>query len=169
MSFLFPACRWAPRDTEGRKGVFSPWPEGVRPWKLGGREESAQVQGKPAQSRSFCGLSVWDRTGSPSLNASLLPSTATLPAYHHNLPHWICKDRHTPSLNLGWPEAPLPASQSKTFLPPATTHLRASGELASFEFIPLELPHPQHPCTPQPTPLLLRSKAFGCHVSFKAS
>lgn len=165
-----PANRHPEAGREGRKGLFPPWQEEVKPWKMGDREESSQVQGKPPQSRSFCGLNAWDRTGfiSPvdGFPHPECPSTATLPVFHHNPPHWIREDRYTPSLNLGWPEAPLLASQSKTFKPPATT---LSGELASSEFIPLEAPQPLHPPAPWTTPLLLRSKAFGCHVSFKAS
>ena len=90
MSFLLPACKWASRGTEGRKGLFSPWQEGN--WEAE-RSQPRYRESQPNHVASVGSMhetgqvssALW--TGSLSLNASLLPSTATLPAYQHNLPH----------------------------------------------------------------------------------
>lgn len=149
---LLPSCLQTGTQRHGGKdGAFLP---GERKQGHGNREaEGSQLgHGKSQPSLVASGLNARGRTGFISpVDRFPLPERSSpsqqshVTTYDRDLPQRICKDGHTPSLSLGWPEAPLPASPSKTFSLPATAPLRASGDLASSQFIPLELPRPWPP------------------------
>lgn len=169
MSFPLPACKRAPRSTEGRTGLCSPWQE--RNWEA----ERSQPRSRESQpSRAASGSSVPEKDTSHQ-PCGQLPSPWTLLSFPAQPRcQFLITTHQTESVRTGIRHHLTSAGlQHHHQLPGArASHcqlLHMSEHLVSQHHPNLFHCNSLTPRTPQPTPLLARSEAFACHVSFRAS